>query len=413
MLQITGQGAPIDLDVRREGKLRILQILPHYYPAVRYGGPIRSVHALSKSLVERGNEVHVYTSSMDGPEDLQIAAGSSSAILDGVQVHYFPVPMARRLCWCPGMANRLKRDISRFDVVHLNSVFQWPTYAAARIAAAAGVPYLVAPRGMLGGAVIRGKSRLLKSLWIQLIEQRTLRQAAGLHVTTRLESQEIHALGLKLPPHFCVHNSVSWPERHTPLESGPLSGIKKPYALFLSRLDWKKGLDRLIEAWQFVPDLALVIAGNDEHGYARTMQELAEKMNLADRVRFIGAVSDAHKWGLYENAMMFLLPSYSENFGNVVAEAMVVGCPVVVTPEVGLADLVRTSGSGIVVDGAPAALAAAITDLIRNPETRRRMGERGRATVRQRLSADSAAAEMELVYRTICVRKLAMQPSGA
>ena len=345
---------------------------------------------------------------MDGAEDMNLSGGSST-VLDGVHVHYFPVPLARKICWCPGLASRLKRDIFSFDVVHLHSVFQWPTYAAARIAAAARVPYLVAPRGMLGLTVIRGKSRYVKSLWIRLIEQKTLRGAAGVHVTSRLEEQEIEALGLHVPRQFCVHNSVSWPERHTPLEGTPLADIKTPYVLFLSRLDPKKGLDRLIAAWQFVPDLTLVIAGNDEQGYERSMQDLAAKLNVGHRIRFVGAVSDAHKWSLYENAMMFILPSYSENFGNVVAEAMAMGCPVVVTPEVGLADLVRASGSGVVVDGDPAALAEVIRTLTIDPEGRSKMGQRGRATAQLRLSADSAAAEMEQVYRTICAPQLMHQ----
>ena len=79
-------------------RLRILQVVPSYFPAVRYGGPIRSVHALAKGLVERGHEVHVFTSSMDGPHDLDVDEGTP-VNLDGVLVHYFRVPFLRRLCW--------------------------------------------------------------------------------------------------------------------------------------------------------------------------------------------------------------------------------------------------------------------------------------------------------------------------
>jgi glycosyltransferase involved in cell wall biosynthesis len=401
MMQETGQETAGRAGRSARRCLRILQISPTYYPAVRYGGPIRSVHALSRALAGRGNEVHVFTSSMDGSGDLALPQGPS-VILDGVHVHYFQVPMLRRLCWCPTLATALKGAARDFDVMHLHSVFQWPIYAAARVAASAGLPYLLAPRGMLGEAVIRGKSRFVKSAWIRLIEQRTLSEAAGLHVTTDLEAREIRALDLRLPEIFCVPNSVSWPTTHTPLDDGPLSAIAKPYVLFLSRIDWKKGLDRLIEAWRWVPELTLVIAGNDEEGYWKRLRKMAAAHGVLDRIAFIGPVTDEHKWALYENALLFVLPSYSENFGNVVAEAMAMGCPVVVTPEVGLADLVRQTGSGVVSDGAPRILAEAILSLARDPARRRAMGESGRRTADGQLSADAAAGRMEAVYRKLC-----------
>jgi glycosyltransferase involved in cell wall biosynthesis len=398
MLQITDQipGMGCAAPVRR---LRILQIIPNYFPAVRYGGPIRSVHALSKGLVDRGHDVHVFTSSMDGPNDLPQTLDQPTQI-DGVQVTYFPVPALRRLCWCPGMRTELRKVASAFDVMHLHSVFRWPTWAAARVAHAAGLPYLLSPRGMLGEAVIQGKSRFAKTAWIRLIEQRTLDESAGLHVTSELEAAEIKALGLRLPPLICVPNGVSWPEKYAPLPE--VSWASQPYALFLSRIDWKKGLDRLIEAWKWVPELNLVVAGNDEHGYRSKLEKLVDHHQVRSRVRFVGPIADAQKWALYENAMMFVLPSYSENFGNVVAEAMAMGCPVVVTPEVGLSSLVSQTGSGVVSDGSPRAFAQAVCSLLKNPSLRHQMSERGRRTARRDLSWQSAASRMEDTYLEIC-----------
>lgn len=411
MLQYPRQSAAGVVGPVAQRKLRILQVVPSYYPAVRYGGPIRSVHALARSLVERGHEVQVFTSSMDGPSNLVVPEGIP-VNRDGVQVRYFHVPLLRRLCWCPEMLTALKAEASGFDVMHLHSVFLWPTYAAARLAHAVGLPYLVAPRGMLGRAVIRGKSRLIKSAWIRLIEQRTLRAAAGVHVTTELEAEEIRALGLRLPRFYCVPNGVSWPEQHAPLADGPLAAFGKPYVLFLSRIDWKKGLDRLIEAWQWVPNLTLMIAGNYEKGYREMLEKLAAEHRVLDRLYFLGPVSDADKWALYENALAFVLPSYSENFGNVVAEAMAMGCPVIVTPEVGLAQLIKESGCGLVADGNPRHFARAIQSLIDSPELRRAMGERGRAAALEHLGSDSVAGEMESIYRAIISAERRERPAA-
>lgn len=380
--------------------MKILQVVPNYYPAVRYGGPIRSVHALSMALVAMGHEVHVFTSSMDGPTDLDVPIGTA-VDMDGVLVRYFRVPLLRRLIWCPAMRTALKSEASTFDIIHLHSVFLWPTWAAARIAKAAGVPFLVSPRGMLGPEVIRRKSRFVKSAWIRLIEEKTLRESAAVHVTSELEAEEIKSLRLRLPRLAYVPNGVSSPADYSTLESGPFAQLPRPYALFLSRISWKKGLDRLIKSWKWVPDLTLIIAGNDEENYLPQLVALAGSEGVLDRVRFVGEVSDQHKWALYEHATLFILPSYSENFGNVVAEAMAAACPVIVTKEVGLASLVLETGAGVVADGEPALLANAINELRSDEARRKRCGLAGQRAVRAKLSWDAVALQLTEVYRSV------------
>jgi glycosyltransferase involved in cell wall biosynthesis len=384
-------------------KLRLLQVIPSYSPAVRYGGPIRSVHALGAALVRRGHQVSVYTTNIDGDGHLDVPL-RIPVDLDGVLVHYFPVGAIRRLCWSPELARQLRRAVANFDLVHLHSVFLWPTYSAARAARRARVPYIVSPRGMLVRDVIRAKSRFAKSAWIELVERRSLSQAARVHVTAEIEEVEARALGLQLPETFCVPNGVSWPNRHTALSVGPFAHIPRPYALFLSRVNRKKGLDRLIRAWKWVPELALMIAGNDDEGILPELKALARSEGVADRLTFLGPVSDEYKWALYENAEMFILPSYSENFGNVVAEAMAMACPVVITPDVGLAKLVREVGCGIITPAEPRVLAQAITDLRHNELQRKRMGALGRQAAIERLSWAGVAAQMEAEYYRILGR---------
>jgi glycosyltransferase involved in cell wall biosynthesis len=378
--------------------MRILQVVPNYFPAVRYGGPIRSVHALSTALVRMGHEVHVFTSSMDGPMDLDVPEGTP-VDLEGVQVHYFRVPFLRRLCWCPGLRSALKSDVSKFDVLHLHSVFLWPTATAARIAKSAGVPYLVSPRGMLGPEVIRRKSRIAKSVWIQMIEHKTLRESAAVHVTSDVECDDIGSLRLSLPALCCIPNGVDCPAVYPVLEQGPFADLPRPYALFLSRISWKKGLDRLIKSWKWVKDLTLVIAGNDEENYLPQLTALAASERVLGRIRIIGPVPDEHKWALYENAQLFILPSYNENFGNVVAEAMAVACPVVVTKDVGLASLVREFAAGVVAGDEPVLLAQAVNEVSGDEPRRKRFGLGGQRAVRAKLSWEAVAAQTLDAYR--------------
>lgn len=393
-------------------RLRILQVVSAYYPAVRYGGPIRSVHGLAAALARRGHDVHVYTTNVDGESDLDVPL-DRPADLDGVAIHYFAVPALRRLWWSPALGRRLQESIGEFDVVHVHAVFLWPMWAAARAASRAGVPYVIAPRGMLMRDVIHRKSRWVKTAWIHLVERRTLADAAAVHVTAELEAAELQALNLPSQRVVWIPNGVDLPHERAPLAAGPFANLPERYVLFLSRLSWKKGLDRLITAWQWVPDIPLVIAGNDDEGYRPQLEELAYKVGVANRVIFLGPVGDTHKWALYERALLFVLPSYSENFGNVVAEAMAMGCPVAVTPEVGIASLVQATGAGVVTSGAPNEFAAAIRALLSDPLRRREMGRRGAEAARTTLSWDGVAAQAEQLYRSVIGKRPLMAAVAA
>jgi glycosyltransferase involved in cell wall biosynthesis len=249
--------------------------------------------------------------------------------------------------------------------------------------------------------LILRKSRWIKTAWIRLFERTTIARAAAIHVTAEAEGRELCELGLPARRIACIPNGVEYPRVHEPLESGPYRNLPSQYVLFLSRINWKKGLDRLIEAWHLIPDWPLVIAGNDDENYQPRLVELARKLGIADRVMFIGAVSDEHKWALYERAQLFVLPSYSENFGNVVAEAMAMACPVVLTPEVGIAPLIQTSGAGVVTEGAPETLAAVIQELLLDPARRLEMGRRGAETARLQLSWNGIVEATETLYREV------------
>ena len=132
------------------------------------------------------------------------------------------------------------------------------------------------------------------------------------------------------------------------------------------------------------------------------MEALALQTGTAEQVRFVGAVDDTDKWRFLAGARLLVLPSYNENFGIVVLEAMAAGCPVVVTPEVGLAATVRESGAGLVVAGERRALAHAMASLLADDDLRARMGEIGRRVAREEFLLAGHRPAMDEVYRT-CV----------
>lgn len=389
--------------------LNILHVTPTYLPAVRYGGPIRSVHGLCAALAARGHRVDVFTTNVDGDGDSDVPLDTPVEI-DGVRVFYFPSTHLRRLYWSPRMRKALKARVRQYDLVHAHALYLWPTWAASRAARAASVPYVLAPRGMLIGHLIARKSRMLKLAWIRLVDSVNIRHAAALQMTTDLEAEEARRFNITLPRLVVVPNGVDIPAvLRPPMRPGT---EEKPYRLlFLSRINWKKGLDRLVPALRFVPDARLTISGNDEEDYTREVERIAKEAGVLDRIEFTGPVEGERKAKLLREAALFVLPSYSENFGIVVIEAMAAECPVVVTPEVGVAPEVAASGAGIVTDGEPRALGKAIAALLADPQRRAEMGRRGLEAVRAQYGWAAIARDMEAIYGEILGRAPQAAPS--
>jgi glycosyltransferase involved in cell wall biosynthesis len=376
--------------------MRLLHVVPTYLPATRYGGPLYSVHALCAALAERGHDVHVYTTNVDGP-GVSAAALDMPVDMDGVRVSYFVAGRGRRLYRSPAMGAQLAASITGFDVIHLHSVFLWPTTVAAAVARRCNVPYVLSPRGMLVGDLIRRKSRWAKTAWIELFERRNIERAAAVHVTADIEAQELARLGLRAVKVAVIPNGIV-----VPAGPGVSAGADRTppsrCVLFLGRINWKKGLDRLIPAMAHVPGTDLLIAGNDEENYTATLRALAERCGVVKCVRFLGPVYGADKWRLMATADVFALPSYSENFGIAALEAMACGVPVVVTPEVGLAATIREAGAGEVVEGDAESVGRALAKLIADPERRRALGRAGRKAAEERFSWPTIAAQMEALY---------------
>jgi glycosyltransferase involved in cell wall biosynthesis len=286
-------------------------------------------------------------------------------------------------------------------VVHTHAIYLWPLWTTAREARRAGVPYVVSPRGMLEKDLIERKSALWKAALIGFVEKINLEGAAAIHVTSRREAAGAEAFGFSLPQIREIPNGVDV-ERSDGSASPAIAGAiaSGPYVLFLGRINWKKGLDRLIEAMAHAPGARLIVAGNDDEDYQPALAAIARRSGVSDRVVFTGPVHGADKTALIDGARALVLPSYSENFGNVVLEAMAAGRPVIVSREVGLADLVRDSDAGLVSSAAPNELGGAIARLSNDVSTGHAMGRRGRAAA-ARYSWDSVAAHMETLYESL------------
>jgi glycosyltransferase involved in cell wall biosynthesis len=350
-------------------------VVPTYLPATRYGGPIHSVHGLCKALADQGHDVHVYTTNVDGQGESPVPLGQPVQ-REGVSIIYFATGWLRRIYRAPAMAARLAKCVASFDLVHIHAMFLWPGLAASQAARQAGVPYVVSPRGMLVPELIARKSRLAKTAWLRLFDRRMLRDAAAVHVTSPVEAQDLQALGIATRRVLVIPNGIEV------RESATQAVVRQPHLLYLGRLDRKKGIEVLLLTMALLPGVPLVIGGSGEAAYTAELQRLASTLGLDGRVEFLGHLDDAAKWREYRRASLFVLPSLSENFANVVLEAMAAGCPALVSPGVGLAETVARHECGRVVEREPPAIAAAVRELLDQPELRARMGKNGMAAAR-------------------------------
>jgi glycosyltransferase involved in cell wall biosynthesis len=389
--------------------VKLLHVVASYLPAVRYGGTIVSVHGLCRALAERGHDVHVFTTSVDGAADSAVPH-QQAVVLDGVSVWYFRSSFLRRLYYAPAMAAEARARVHGFDVVHSHAIYLWPGWAVTRHARHAGVPYVISPRGMLEKSLIEQKSPLVKSVLIGMVERPIFESAAAIHVTSPREGDELERFGFALPRIYDIPNG------YQPTPSGPdgevpdairLAAAQGPFALFLGRISWKKGLDRLLAALPHAPGVRVIIAGNDDERYTPALMAQATRLGVADRVHYAGPVHGRAKSWLLSAASFMVVPSYSENFGNVVLESLAQARPVLMTPEVGVGETVQRYGAGVIADGAPEAFGRAMAALAADEAARSEMGRRGADLVERQFGWPAVAARMEQMYDDVRVTRRA------
>jgi len=384
--------------------LRVLHVLHSISPAC--GGPVESLWFLLRAARGVGIETAVVTTDHDGPRRRADVPFGRFVEVNGFQVRYFPCQSQFYTASLP-MLFWLRRHVRDFDVVHVHALFSFAPVVAAYCARGAGVPYVISPHGVLNMWGRENRRRRLKSASIRHVEGPLLRDAAKLQFTSRRELEEFSQLGIRVAAEVIplaltgTAEMASLPAYQAPPELLALTG---PVILFLARIHPIKNLDMLLRAFAGVlaryPAAALVVAGDGEPDVVSGLRSLARNLGIDNNVRWVGfARADIKRW-LLGRADVFVLPSWSENFGLAVAEAMSAGIPVIVTRGVGIADIVLAAGCGVVTDCSEPALCAAIESLLDDEPARLRMGLAGRRAAREELSLDTYAARLESLYRS-------------
>ena len=363
-----------------ERPIKLLHVIPSI-ASVR-GGPSVVVRTMARCLVQRGLEVHIATTDDNGRERLLVDQHLPIRE-DGVVYWIFPrqtrfyqmsIPLTR---W-------LRKHVCEYDLVHIHALFSYASVAAAFFAKSAGVPYVVRPLGTLNQWGMRNRHRFLKKMSFRLIESSILRGAACVQFTSEQEALEARLLGVDHNP-IVIANPVE-----PSLLGVTRGGFRAAYpeldnrtiVLFLSRLDAKKGLDLLLPAFVSVrrkhPDAILVIAGDGDAMFVADLKEKARRLGIDSGIIWAGFLRGEAKNAVLADADIFVLPSYSENFGVAVVEAMGAGIPVIVSDQVGIHREVSGAEAGLVIQCVPEQLEMALTKMIADRQFRKKMGRNAR-----------------------------------
>lgn len=211
------------------------------------------------------------------------------------------------------------------DIVHIHSVWSMFSVRVMWWCRRNHVKYVVSPHGCLMPWVMK-KGWLKKRLFFELFLRRNMDRAAFVHATTDFERKALRELGINSKIKvFPLGVTLPLLEEHSLKDS-------KRTILFLSRLSPEKGLVNLLEAWQRIPHdgWRLVLAGPDWFGHQKVLEEMIAREGITG-VEFPGKVFGEKKSALYRSATFFVLPSFTENFSAVIADALAYGVPVITT----------------------------------------------------------------------------------
>ena len=281
------------------------------------GGPSRSVPILAKGIAENGCDVTLMTGESDQMND---------HLIEGTNVKLINF---NKGCSFKELERLLLEG--HYDFVHAQGIWVRIYNRIAKICRKHNIPYVMTPRGALEPWCLKQKA-LKKKLALMLYQKKDLQKAAAILTTADMEAKHLRELGIKAPL-AVIPNGIDVSEYQC-RPADCLSSVKKQI-VFLSRIHQKKGIEILINVWEKMrfdfPDWNVVIAGNGEEEYIQQLKSMITSKKLQDCVEIIPPVFGKDKHKLYCESSLFVLPTYSENFGMVVAEALACGVPVVTT----------------------------------------------------------------------------------
>lgn len=365
--------------------MKIAQVVTYISPDGAFGGPTRVALGQAAALAARGHEVEVFAAAPD--RDPRIYEQ------DGFKIRTFPAKhVSKRLgfagMYAPGLASALKRELHRYDAVHIHLARDLVTLPAARVARKAGARVILQPHGMIDES-----SHPLAGP-IDFWEVRpSLRHAVTVLTLTDQEAKDIAAIAPDATT-SSVTNGIA-------PRVAPPSERRMDRVVFLARLHERKRPTEFVRMAAILTERGLlsefILAGPDE-GQGAEVTDLIASLKLGSRVSWVGAVDPDQTDNVLGSARAYVLPSVGEVFPMSVLEAFRAGTPTVVTDSLGIAAKCEQYGAAIVTDGSAVALADAVQQILENPELANSLREGARSFIETELSMDSVVEKLLHAY---------------
>jgi glycosyltransferase involved in cell wall biosynthesis len=356
--------------------MKILTICPAHLKAYKIGGPIATVESMNKGLINTDKKIKIDVLStsygLDDASEIIYDEWESVDNMENYNVKYFNFYGYGSLTFSPRLFLEAKKIIKNYDILILQGVWNFPFFSAAYLARKNNIPYVVIPHGTLYKETWILKSKYYKYILYYFTVKNMLLYADKIQFTTVDERDNVlNFLGLNLE-NYIIPNSIDTssfsplPEAGSFKNKYPILKNKK-LLLFFGRITRKKGLDILVDALKCLKairnDFVLIIAGPDSEGYFSVIEKYISDNDLNENVLYVGMIDGEEKISVLCDSDLFILSSYSENFGMAVIEAMTVGLPVVISNKVGIFNEVKKEKAGIVTSLDPIEIANEINTL--------------------------------------------------
>jgi glycosyltransferase involved in cell wall biosynthesis len=330
---------------------------------------------------------------------------------DGVSVRFFPIQHPRFLGTSFPLARALKERIPEVNIVHIHSLYMFHTAVAAHYCEKFQTPYVICPHGALDPFIYK-RHRFRKKIVEILFQDRVIRRASGIHFITEEEKMLAGKYTFGAPV-FVVPLGLDIDEYSYKSPKGKLfsrfpelNGQK--IILFLGRVNFKKGLDVLVNAFAAVArergDVHLLIAGPDDSDYGKKVTAWLKKENVYKKTTIAGMLQGEEKLEALTYSSVFVLPSYSENFGIAVLEAMACGLPVVVSEKVNLWPSVVEAKAGLVAPCDAGIFSRKTLNILNDDDLAHQMGMNGIALVRNKFSWQEISLKLQSMYSSLVTK---------
>lgn len=365
---------------------------------------------LARMLQRQGLRSSVYATDMDAPARTQQGAPLKLPTgAEGANVTLFRARWPYSFAFAPTLFSALRREVRKFSVVHVHSLYLFPQFAAYRAARASDVPYVVTQHGTLDPH-LRARGRWRKQLVDMLYQRRLLERAALIHVGTSEEGRGIADIA-PTTPRACAPFGIHWGDfaelpAPSQFRNRFLNGHTGPVIMNTGRLARKKGLDILVRAFAILArerqDAMLALVGPAEEGLRHELAELATTLGVGDRTVFPGLLDAKDVRAALAAADIWALPSRADAFPMAVLEALAAGCVVVLSPAVNTAPEISNAGAGVVRDADERSFADVFAKLLNEPDRRETL-KRNARTLASRYDWDAIAPMWIELYRRASV----------